>query len=96
MIVDRTTTQASDERTWKISEIILTCIKGKGYCTEKEVIYILGNQYKYVVTEIQIKRSLNEIMDTYGLKKIKVNKALKEKFNIKSDGSPNIIMEDIV
>lgn len=93
-IVNRTTTQASDERTLKISEVILNCIQRKGYCTEKELVYILGNQYRYEVTEMQIKRSLNEIMDSYGLKKIKANKVLKEQYNIKSDGYPNIIIED--
>ena len=93
-IVNRTTTQASDERTLKISEVILNCIQRKGYCTEKEVVYILGNQYRYEVTDTQIKRSLNEIMDCYGLKKVKANKVLKEQYNIKSDGYPNIIIED--
>ncbi len=94
-IVNRTTTKASDERTLKISEIILQCIQRKGYCTEKEVVYILGNKYKYEVTETQIKRSLNEIMDLYGLKKVKANKALKAQYHIKSDGYPNIIIEDV-
>lgn len=94
-IVDRTTTKASDERTLKISEVILQCIQRKGYCTEKEVVYILGNKYRYEVTETQIKRSLNEIMDLYGLKKVKANKALKEQYHIKSDGYPNIIIEDV-
>ena len=94
-IVNRTTTKASDERTLKISEVILNCIQNKGYCTEKEVVYILGNQYRYEVTETQIKRSLNEIMDSYGLKKVKANKVLKEQYHIESDGYPNIIIEDI-
>lgn len=94
-VVNRTTTQSSDERTMKISEVILQSIQSKGYCTEREVVYILGNDFKYEVTETQIKRSLNEIMDTYGLKKVKANKALKEQFDIKSDGYPNIIIEDI-
>ena len=49
----------------------------------------------YNVTDTQIKRSLNEIMDSYGLNKAKANKALKEQYNIKSDGYPNIIIEDI-
>ena len=93
-IVNRTTTQASDERTLKISEVILNCIRSKGYCTEKEVVYILGNQYRYNVTDTQIKRSLNEIMDSYGLKKVKANKALKEQYKIDSDGYPNIIIVD--
>lgn len=94
-IINRTTTKASDERTLKISEVILQCIQRKGYCTEKEVVYILGNKYRYEVTETQIKRSLNEIMDLYGLKKVKANKALKEQYHIKSDGYPNIIIEDV-
>ena len=93
-IVNRTTTKASDERTLKISEVILHCIQSKGYCTEKEVVYILGNEYRYEVTETQIKRCLNEIMDCYGLKKVKANKVLKEQFDIKSDGYPYIIIED--
>lgn len=93
-IVNRTPTKESDERTMKISEVILDCIKRKGYCTEKEVVYILGNQYRYEVTGTQIKRSLNEILLSYGLKKVKANKALKEQYNIKSDGYPNIIIED--
>ena len=93
-IVERTTTKASDERTMKIADVILNCIQSKGYCTEKEVIYTLGNQYRYEITETQIKRSLNEIMDSYGLKKVKANKALKEQYNIKSEGYPNIIIEN--
>lgn len=95
-IVDRSTTYASDERTMKIAEVILNCIQKKGYCTEKEVIHILGNQYRYEVTDTQIKRSLNEIMDSYGLKKIKANKVLKEQYHIDSDGYPNIIIEDMM
>lgn len=94
-IVNRTTTQASDERTMKIADVILNYIQQKGYCTEKEVIYTLGNQYRYEVTETQIKRCLNEIMDSYGLKKVKANKSMKEKYNIQSNGYPYIIIEDI-
>lgn len=65
-IVDRTTTKASDERTMQIAEVILECIQKNGYCTEREVVRILGGQYNYEVTELQIKRCLNEIMDLYG------------------------------
>lgn len=93
-IVNRTTTLNSDKRTMEISRVILDCIQQKGYCTEKEVAHILGCHYKYVVTETQIKRSLNEIMDSYTLKKVKANKKLKEQLDIKSEGYPNIIIED--
>lgn len=95
-IVNRTTTKASDERTLKISEVILQCIQRKGYCTEKEVVCILGNKYRYEVTETQIKRCLNEIMDSYGLKKVKANKVLKEQYHINSKGYPNIIIGNVV
>lgn len=95
-IVNRTTTQTSDERTMKIAEVILNCVQNNGYCTEREVVYILGFQYRYEVTEIQIKRCLNEIMDLYGLKKVKVNKLLKTQLGINSDGYPNVIIRDVV
>ena len=94
-IVNRTTTQASDERTMKIAAVILNCVQNKGYCTEREVVYILGAQYRYEVTEIQIKRCLNEIMDLYGLKKVKANKLLKTQLGINSDGYPNVIIKDL-
>lgn len=93
-IVNRTTTLNSDKRTMEISRVILDCIQQNGYCTEKEVAHILGCHYKYVVTETQIKRSLNEIMDSYTLKKVKANEKLKEQLDIKSEGYPNIIIED--
>lgn len=95
-IVDRTTTKPSDERTMKIAEVILNCIQAQGYCTENDVVFILAGKYQYSVTQVQIKRCLKEILDTYGLKKIKANKELKEKFNIDSKGYPNIIIEDTI
>ena len=58
------------------------------------MVYILGAQYRYEVTEIQIKRCLNEIMDLYRFKKVKANKLLKEQYGINSDGYPNIIVKD--
>lgn len=37
---------------------------------------------------------ISDNMDCYRLKKVKANKALKEQFDIKSDGYPYIIIED--
>lgn len=91
---NRTPTQASDDRTYAISEVILHLIEKKGFCMEKEVIYILGCDYGYKVTETQIKRSLKEILDNYMLQKIKANKVLKEKYGIQSNGYPYIIIKD--
>ena len=93
-IVDRTPTAKSDERTMKIAEVILSEIENKGYCTEKEIIIILGDQYKYAVTETQIKRCLGELLDTYDLQKVKTNKALKEQYHIESEGYPYIIIRN--
>ena len=93
-IVDRTPTAKSDERTMKIAEVILSGIEDKGYCTEKEVIVVLGDQYKYAVTEMQIKRCLGEILDIYDLQKVKTNKALKEQYHIVSEGYPYIIINN--
>lgn len=93
---NRTPTQASDDRTFSITEVIMYLIEKKGFCTEKEIIHILGCDYGYKVTEKQIKRSLTEILDNYMLKKIKANKELKEKYGIQSNGYPYIIIsEDI-
>jgi len=36
----------------------------------------------YITTEVQIKKSLKEILDSYGLKRIRANKEIKEKFSM--------------
>lgn len=91
-LVKRTASIASDKRTEFISQVILEGIQKKGYSSEKEVKSIKGGLYKHDVTELQIKRSLNEIMDTYSFIKVKANKSLKEKYHIASDGYPYIII----
>ena len=53
---------------------------------------MLRDTYKFEATELQIKKSLQEILDTYSLQRIRLNKAYKEKFNIKSEGYPFIII----
>ena len=54
----------------------------------------LRDKYLYITTEVQIKKSLKEICDSYGLKRIRVNKELKEKYQIKGNGYPVIICRD--
>lgn len=51
------TTKESDERTSQIVECLFYCIEQNGYATEKDVVYLLGDKYKYQTTEIQIKKS---------------------------------------
>ena len=79
------TTKKSDERTLQIVECLFYCIEQKGYATEKEIIYMLSNKYKYQTTEIQIKRSLQEILVSYELVKVRANKTNKAKYHIEND-----------
>jgi hypothetical protein len=82
----------SDERTLQIVECIFYCIKQKGYATEKDIVYLLGDKYKYQTTETQIKKSLQEILISYGLKRIRANKEIKEKYKIGGNGYPFVIV----
>lgn len=86
------TSERSDIHTQKIVEALQYCIEHKGYATEKNIVIMLHDTYKFETTELQIKKSLQEILDSYSLKRIRLNKAYKEKFNIKSNGYPFIII----
>ena len=46
---------------------------------------MLGKRYSYKSTELQIKKSLREILLSYGLVRVKASKANKEKYNINND-----------
>jgi hypothetical protein len=93
MKIARSTTKASDDRTIILSEILLELLEAKGYATEKEVISYLADIYKKYIAEKQLKKSLAEIMDMYGLTKIRASNELKETYNIKSSGYPYIIIK---
>lgn len=79
------TTKQSDERTSQIVECLFYCIEQKGYATEKDVVYLLSNKYKYQTTEIQLKKSLQEILISYDLAKVKASKVNKAKYNLPND-----------
>ena len=66
---------------------MLETIKNQGYVFEREVNLdgTVGRQWK---------KSIQEIVDLYGLKKIRLNKELKERFGIDCKGYLNIIIED--
>ena len=81
------TTKESDKRTSQIVECLFYCIEQKGYATEKDVVYLLGDKYKYQTTEIQIKKSLQEILVSYGLVRVKASKDNKLKYSISDDVS---------
>jgi len=92
VIKDRTTSAYSDEKTQKIVVALHEILNKRGYVTEKDIIYCLGYKYAYHTTEEQIKRSLKEILDSYGLQRVRANKVLKEKYKVNSGGYPFIII----
>lgn len=78
------TSEKSDNLTNAIALKVMKAIELNGYILEKD-INTNGN------IGIQWKKSIQEIIDSYGLKKVKATKALKEQYHIVSDGYPNII-----
>ena len=71
----RGTSNKSDKQTLEISKFILDSIKKKGYMLEKDVK--LNSR-----VETQWKRSIQEILDAYGLAKVRASKVNKELYNI--------------
>lgn len=88
------TTKASDERTNKIAQVIMQEIEKNGYVTEKQVIEQLKHKYGKALTQTQLKRSLQEILNNYNLKRIRCNKQLKQKYGITSKGYPFLIVKN--
>lgn len=75
----------SDEHTLEISECLFYLLDTKGYATETEIVLMLGKRYSYQSTELQIKKSMREILLSYGLVRVKASKANKEKYNVNND-----------
>lgn len=90
----RGTSEKSDEHTAEIINCIWYCLDKKGYCTEMDITKMLNVKYHHVTTEVQIKKSLQEILTSYGLKRIRANKDLKEKYCIEGNGYPFIIVNE--
>jgi len=87
------TGRKADQQHEQIVAAILEAIETKGYCTEKEIISQLGNM-ETVTSEVQLKRSLTDIMNTYNLVKVRANNGLKSRFSIDCKGFPNIILPE--
>ena len=69
-------------------------INENGYVIEKEIINELENKYGKTLTQVQIKRSLQEILDGYNLQRIRCNKQIKEEYRITAKGYPFIIAKN--
>ena len=98
-IVNRTTTFRSDKRTEKIVQFIMWYIDELNYCLEKDIVceMILDEELRIKKSEAerQLKKSLPEILDGYGLQRIRAKKDIKEKLGIvSSDGYPFIIVKN--
>ena len=96
-IMDRSTTARSDLRTNRIVEIIFQYIENQNYCTEKDIVENLIQDEKLRITkgeaERQIKKSLKEILDSYGLERIRANKEIKNQYGmVNVSGYPFIIV----
>jgi hypothetical protein len=79
------TSEKSDNATMDLVVKLCDIINGQGYCLESK---IRGSGK----TEVQWKRSIQYILDNGKFEKVKLNKELKEKYNIACKGYPNIII----
>jgi len=67
-------------------------LESQGYCTEEQIIrQIRGKKEE---KKVKLKRCLQEILESYNLKRVKANKELKEKFGITSKGYPFLIIKE--
>ena len=87
------TGRKADQRHQQIAAAVLEAIETKGYCTEQEIVSALGIMGN-VAADTQIKRSMTDILNAYGLLKIRANKALKQRYCIDSKGYPSIIIPE--
>lgn len=81
------TSEKSDTVTMELAGHVLAKIQEQGYMLEKEL-----NQKNRI--GVQWKKSIQEILNCYGLKRVKLNKELKKAFGIEGSGYPNIIIKD--
>lgn len=89
-IKQRTTSKTADRRHEQILDIVIELVQEQGYATEKQILsHMDGNRNR---NDIQLKRSITDIMHGNGLKKIRANKAIKEQYRIQSKGYPSIIV----
>jgi hypothetical protein len=80
----------------KIELVAMELISDKGWVTEKEIVSELLDRfggYKEVTSK-QIKKMLGEMLAKYDLKRERLNKKLKEKYNIDMDSYPFVIFKE--
>ncbi|MGB9856213.1 MAG: CHC2 zinc finger domain-containing protein [Caldisericum exile] len=80
-------TSKNKEIAMHLEKVMLNMVYTKGYATEKEILAVAGK-----INERNLKKILGEVLKKYGLKRVRANKELKEKFYIKDKGYPYLIM----
>lgn len=93
-VITRTPTKSADSRHEAIMNVCMNLIIEKGYTTEKEIALALSKGIGKELTDRQIKRSIKDICECNNLSRKRSTKALKEQFNIVSDGYPTIIYRE--
>jgi hypothetical protein len=102
MFKHRKLTKKSIIRTEHIHKITISFIESQGYAIEKEILDTIVKMYsemnqKFTQEQLhkQIKKSLQEMLDTYNWKRVRLNKKLKKQLNIdpnKIKGFPFVII----
>lgn len=84
----------SDNKTSEIVLVLFDLIDQQGYAKENQVIDILRDTYGKSKTEIQLKRSLQEILNSYDLKRIRANNQIKQQLGISDKGYPFLLLRN--
>lgn len=91
-IINRKASCKADEMHDIMTEVVITLIQSKGYCTEADIAEHFTRKHGKNITELQIKRSIGDIMTANNLHKQKCNKSLKQRLSIDSKGYPIVIL----
>jgi len=98
-VIDRTTTNISNIRTIKIVQIIFDVLETRDYVMVKELIDELSSDGEVKTSkkeaEKQVKKSLNEILLSYDLKKIRCNNKIKNQYGIVENGYPFVLVKNL-
>ena len=89
---DEKLSEASQKFAEKATKIIFQLIQVQGYCTEEQIIKQIRGRKED--KKVKLKRCLQEILESYNLKRVKANKELKEKYGITTKGYPFLIVKN--
>ena len=91
-IINRKTSRKADDMHEQITDVVISLIQTKGYCTESDIANCFAKKHGKNITDLQIKRSIGDVMTANNLHKQKCNKSLKQRLFIESKGYPIVIL----